>query len=136
MIHNIFYLGDEGYKDGDGYLKFVGRDDDIMNPSGYRVGPEEIEIPIESHECIKNAIAIGKPDKIRGEIVKVFCTLTDKGKSMNKDKLFNELVTIIGDKVGWYAKPRDIGFEDELEVTTSGKKKRYVYREREKMDIK
>ena len=67
--------GDQGVQDGDGYVRFIGRDDDVITSSGYRIGPGEIEDCLLKHPAVALAAVIGKPDRLRTEIVKAFIVL-------------------------------------------------------------
>ena len=76
--------GDQAVRDEDGYVRFLGRDDDIITSSGYRIGPSEIEDCLSRHPAIAYAAAIGKPDALRTEIVKAFVVLKP-GKAASPD---------------------------------------------------
>jgi acetyl-CoA synthetase len=67
--------GDQGFADADGYVQFVGRDDDVITSAGYRIGPGEIEDCLIRHPAVALAAAVGKPDAVRTEIVKAFVVL-------------------------------------------------------------
>ena len=67
--------GDQGHADDDGYIHFVGRDDDVITSAGYRIGPGEIEDTLLKHPAVSLAAAVGKPDELRTEIVKAFVVL-------------------------------------------------------------
>lgn len=130
--------GDLGCKDDDGYFYYNSRDDDIINCKGYRIGPDQVEIPIESHEYIANCIAIGVIDD-NIEVIKVFVTLSDIGKKNNDnidlDKLRLELKELVRNSQGHYCVPKYIEFVDELAMTLTGKKQRNIHRESEKNKV-
>ena len=128
--------GDMGMIDNDGYFWFVGRDDDIINTSGYRCGPTEIESACMKHPKVINAAAIGKPDELRNSIVKVFALLNESYdyKSMDAnelDKIRKELQELVKNLVGKHEYPREIEFVDSLPMTTTGKIQRHVLRAKE-----
>jgi acetyl-CoA synthetase len=75
IIHNWFRNGDIGYRDEQGFLWFVGRSDDVLSSAGYRIGPGEIEDSLLRHAAVLQAAVIGKPDALRGEIVKAYIVL-------------------------------------------------------------
>ncbi|EAL69307.1 hypothetical protein DDB_G0276321 [Dictyostelium discoideum AX4] len=111
--------GDLGRKDSDGYIWYVGRDDDIINSSGYRIGPSEIENCLLKHPSVSNVGVVGVPDEIRGEIVKAFIVLNpsySKSDQLKKD-IQNYVKTILSA----HEYPREIEFINELPTTTTGK---------------
>jgi acetyl-CoA synthetase len=127
---NGWYIsGDRAVKDSDGYFWFVGRSDDLINTSGERVGPFEIEsILILCPEVVEAAV-IGKPDKLRGEIIKAF-VVTHDGVEQNKE-LEERLRQFVKNKLAGHAYPREISFTDRLPKTRSGKIMRRVLRAKE-----
>lgn len=74
FINDWMVTGDTGRKDSDGYFYFSGRDDDVINSAGYRIGPSEVEDCILKHPAVVMCAAVGSPDPIRNEIVKVCCS--------------------------------------------------------------
>ena len=127
--HGWYNTGDKAVKDEEGYFTFVGRGDDIIKASGYRIGPFEVESVIQEHPaCAENAV-VASPDPIRGEIVKAFIVLAPGYKP--SDKLAQEIQDFVKLRTSPYKYPREIEFMDELPKTVSGKIKRAVLRSRE-----
>jgi acyl-coenzyme A synthetase/AMP-(fatty) acid ligase len=127
--HGWYNTGDKAIKDDEGYFTFVGRGDDIIKASGYRIGPFEVESVIQEHPaCAENAV-VASPDPIRGEIVKAFIVLAPGHKP--SDKLAQEIQDFVKLRTSPYKYPREIEFMDELPKTVSGKIKRAVLRSRE-----
>jgi len=124
-----YLAGDRALKDADGYIWFVGRGDDVIKTSGERVGPFEVESVLVSHPAIAEAGVIGKPDALRGEIVKAFVTLRD-GFRATPD-LEEDLKKFVKQHLAGHAYPREISFVDSLPKTRSGKIMRRVLRAKE-----
>lgn len=122
MRGDWYITGDRAYKDKDGYFWFVGRADDIILTSGYRIGPFEIESVLIEHPAVKESAVTASPDEIRGEVVKAFIVLT-KGYSPS-ESLRKELQEFVKNHTAPYKYPRKIDFVDELPKTISGKIKR------------
>jgi len=110
--------GDRGIRDDD-FIRFVGRDDDVITSSGYRIGPAEIEDCLLKHEAVASVGVIGKPDPKRTEIVKAYILLKE-GDSGN-DELAAELQAFVKTRLAAYEYPREIEFVDELPMTITGK---------------
>ena len=127
---NWFRTGDVGYRDGDGFLWFVGRRDDVISSAGYRIGPGEIEDSLLRHPAVLQAAAIGKPDELRGEIVKAFVVLSE-GYSPSPE-LADEISRSVRERLSAHEYPREIEFIDALPMTTTGKVRRIELRAREK----
>ena len=125
-----YYTGDRGYVDEDGYYWFVGRADDVIISSSYRIGPFEVESALVEHDSVAEAAVIGKPDPIRGEIVKAYVVLTTKEPPSQKLKL--ELQNHVKSVTAPYKYPREIDFVEELPKTISGKIRRAELRDIEK----
>jgi acetyl-CoA synthetase len=125
-----FRTGDVGYCDEDGYLWFVGRDDDVISSAGYRIGPGEIEDCLLKHPAVAQAAVIGKPDELRGSIVKAFIVLASG--EMPGDTLAREIQNEVRTRLAAYEYPREIEFLPELPMTTTGKVRRVELRERER----
>lgn len=119
--------GDQGVIDEEGYVCFVGRDDDVITSSGYRIGPGEIEDCLLGHDAIALAAAIGKPDPLRTEIVKAFIVLKDGIKP--SEDLSSEIQNFVKTKLSAHEYPREIAFVDSLPLTTTGKVIRRLLRE-------
>jgi acetyl-CoA synthetase len=121
--------GDQGMVDEDGYFHFVGRDDDVITSSGYRIGPGEIEDCLIRHPAVALAAAIGKPDPLRTEIVKAFVVLKP-GIDTPRETLASELQEFVRTRLSAHEYPREIAFIDEMPMTTTGKIIRRLLRER------
>jgi acetyl-CoA synthetase len=128
FIGDWMITGDQGYADADGYFHFIGRDDDVISSAGYRIGPGEIEDCLLRHPAVANAAAIGKPDDLRGEIVKVFIVLRE-GFSAS-DELAGDIQGFVRTRLSAHEYPREIAFETELPMTTTGKIIRRLLRDR------
>lgn len=111
--------GDLGVMDEDGYLWFRMRDDDVINASGYRIGPTEIEDCLCSHPAVALAAVIGVPDERRGEAPKAFVVLADQ--QAPSDELTKELRRYVRERLAAHEVPRDIEFVDDLPRTATGK---------------
>jgi acetyl-CoA synthetase len=125
----FYYTGDRAIKDEDGYFWFVGRDDDVIKASGYRIGPFEVESAILEHQAVQEAAVIGSPDIIRGFVVKAFIVL--KSGYEPSDKMARDIQEYVKSVTAPYKYPRKIEFVNELPKTISGKIKRKDLREAE-----
>ncbi|MGZ5289778.1 MAG: acyl-CoA synthetase [Actinomycetota bacterium] len=125
-----YFTGDKAYADEDGYLWFVGRADDVITSSAYRIGPFEVESALLTHPSVVEAAVVGKPDPMRGEIVKAFVTLASGVEP--SDDLVRELQAHCKQVTAPYKYPREIEFLPELPKTISGKIRRVELRERER----
>jgi acyl-coenzyme A synthetase/AMP-(fatty) acid ligase len=117
-----YYTGDKAYRDEDGYFWFVGRADDVILSSGYRIGPFEVESALIEHPAVMEAAVIAAPDEVRGEIVKAFIILADDFEP--SDELVRELQDHVKTVTAPYKYPRAIEFVKELPKTISGKIRR------------
>ncbi|MBP5605113.1 MAG: AMP-binding protein, partial [Ruminiclostridium sp.] len=118
--HNgIYHTGDTAWKDEDGYYWYVGRNDDIIKSSGYRIGPFEIESVLMQHPAVLECAITGAPDPIRGIVVKATIVLA-KGYTPSEE-LKKELQTFVKKNTAPYKYPRQVEFVDELPKTISGK---------------
>ncbi len=124
-----YNTGDKAIKDDDGYFTFVGRGDDIIKASGYRIGPFEVESVIQEHPAVAENAVVASPDPIRGEIIKA-CIVLAPGQQAS-DKLVQEIQDFVKSRTAPYKYPREIEFMEELPKTVSGKIKRAVLRSRE-----
>ncbi|HET9249090.1 MAG TPA: AMP-binding protein [Actinomycetota bacterium] len=127
-IGDFYDTGDLARSDEDGYLWFEGRADDIITSSAYRIGPFEVESALVEHRAVAEAAVVGKPDELRGEIVKAFVAL--KAGYEPSDDLSVELQEHVKRSTAPYKYPREIEFVDELPKTVSGKIRRVELRER------
>lgn len=124
-----YITGDRAFKDKDGYFWFIGRADDVIKTSGERVGPFEVESALVEHPAIVEAAVIGKPDQLRGEIIKAFVALKKGYKP--SEKLKQGIQSFIKKKLAGHAYPREIEFKDSLPKTRSGKIMRRVLKAQE-----
>jgi len=123
-----YYTGDKACRDGDGYLWFEGRDDDVITSSAYRIGPFEVESALIEHPAVAEAAVVGKDDPAGTQIVTAFCVLT-AGHEAGPD-LARELQHHTRTLTAPYKYPREIHFVEELPKTVSGKIRRSELRER------
>jgi acetyl-CoA synthetase len=128
FIGDWMTTGDQGEQDDEGYIRFVGRDDDVITSSGYRIGPGEIEDCLIRHPAVALAAAVGKPDAVRTEIVKAFVLL--KPGFTPDDKLKGEIQSFVRERLSAHEYPREVEFIDEMPMTTTGKVIRRLLRER------
>ena len=129
FINGYYYTGDKAYCDEDGYFWFVGRDDDVIKSSGYRIGPFEVESALIEHPAVHEAAVVGSPDRIRGLIVKAFVVLNNGYEP--SETLVKELKSYVKRTTAPYKYPREIEFVMELPKTISGKIKRNELRDAE-----
>jgi acetyl-CoA synthetase len=128
FIGDWMTTGDQGVMDEEGYFTFVGRDDDVIISSSYRIGPGEIEDCLIKHPAVALAAVIGKPDPVRTEIVKAFIVL--KSGQAPSDALASEIQTFVRSRLSAHEYPREIAFIDEMPMTTTGKVIRRLLRQR------
>lgn len=124
-----FLTGDRAYVDKDGYFWFVGRADDVIKTSGHRIGPFEVESALIEHPAIAEAGVIGKPDPVRGEIIKAFVTLYE-GYAPSEE-LKEDIKNFVKKRLAAHAAPREIEIVDVLPKTRSGKIMRRVLKAKE-----
>ncbi len=123
-IPGWYISGDSAYKDEEGYFWFQGRIDDVINTSGERVGPFEVESKLVEHPAVAEAGVIGKPDPVRGEVIKAFIALRDGYEP--SDTLMDDIKRFVKEGLAAHAAPREIEFRDKLPKTRSGKIMRRV----------
>lgn len=111
--------GDRARRDGDGYIRFVGREDDLITSAAYRIGPAEIEACLCAHPAVALAAAVGMPDPLRTEVVKAFVTL--RAGFSPSDALAVEILAFAKARLSAHEVPRTLAFRDALPMTTSGK---------------
>ncbi|XP_031451310.1 acyl-coenzyme A synthetase ACSM4, mitochondrial-like [Phasianus colchicus] len=127
-----FYItGDRGTMDEDGYFWFIGRDDDIIISSGYRIGPFEVESALIEHPAVAETAVVSSPDPLRGEVVKAFVVLSDAFLSSNRESLTRDLQEHVKKTTAPYKYPRKVEFVQELPKTITGKIKRNELRAKE-----
>jgi len=119
FIGDWLRTGDIGRKDEDGYFRFIGREDDVIESGAYRIGPGEVEDCLMKHKAVASAAVVGIPDKVRGEIVKAFIVV--KEGTVADKTLEDELKQLVKTKLEAYAYPREIEFIKELPLTSTGK---------------
>lgn len=124
MPGDWYVSGDSAYMDEDGYFWFQGRIDDVIMTSGERVGPFEVESKLVEHPAVAEAGVIGKPDPVRGEIIKAFIALREGYEP--SDALKEEIRQFVKKGLAAHAAPREIEFKDKLPKTRSGKIMRRV----------
>jgi len=129
FIDTWYISGDRAVRDHDGYYWFIGRADDVINTSGERVGPFEVESALVAYPDVVEAGVIGKPDVVRGEIIKAFVVIKP-GVEQNEE-LKEKLKAHVKKHLAGHAYPREIDFIDKLPKTRSGKIMRRVLKAKE-----
>ncbi|AIB14266.1 AMP-dependent synthetase (plasmid) [Azospirillum argentinense] len=119
FVGDWLVTGDQGELDADGYIRFVGRDDDVITSAGYRIGPGEIEDCLIGHPAVRMAAVVGVPDPLRTEIVKAFIVLQDGVRP--SDELAAEIQAHVKTRLAAHEYPRAVEFVDSLPMTTTGK---------------
>lgn len=127
----IYHTGDMAWRDEEGYYWFVGRTDDVIKSSGYRIGPFEVENALMTHPAVLECAITGVPDPIRGMIVKATVVLAPEYKAKAGDELIKELQNHVKHETAPYKYPRLIEFVNELPKTISGKIRRVEIREKD-----
>lgn len=130
FIGDFMLTGDQGVEDGDGYIHFFGRDDDVITSAGYRIGPTEIEDCLTGHPAVALAAAVGKPDELRTEIVKAYVVLKDGHQP--SDALAEDIQTYVRERLSAHEYPREVAFVESMPLTTTGKVIRRIFRQRER----
>ena len=120
----VYYTGDVAWRDEDGYFWFVGRADDVIKSSGYRIGPFEVESALMTHPAVVECAITGVPDEIRGQVVKATIILGEKYRAQAGEALIKELQNHVKRITAPYKYPRIIEFAEELPKTISGKIRR------------
>jgi acetyl-CoA synthetase len=123
-------IGDLARRDADGYFWFEGRADDVIKSAGYRIGPFEVESAILKHPAVAEAAVVGKPDALRGHIVKAYVVLKP-GRAVYPG-LEAEIVDVVKTHVGKHQYPREVEFLDQLPKTETGKIQRFLLRQRQR----
>jgi acetyl-CoA synthetase len=121
-------IGDLARRGADGYFWFEGRADDVIKSAGYRIGPFEVESAILKHPAVAEAAVVGKPDALRGHIVKAYVVLRP-GRAPHPG-LEAEIVDVVKTQVGKHQYPREVEFLDQLPKTETGKIQRFLLRQR------
>ena len=126
-----YLTGDRATRDKDGYFWFVGRSDDVILSSGYRIGPFEVESALIKHPAVAESAVVSSPDETRGEVVKAFVILTPG--FTGSEELKTELQEHVKKETAPYKYPRKIEFVESLPKTVSGKIRRVALRKNEWM---
>lgn len=126
-----YHTGDLAWRDQDGYYWFVGRADDVIKSSGYRIGPFEVESALMQHPAVVECAVTGVPDPVRGMVVKATVILAVEYKTRAGEELIKELQSFVKRETAPYKYPRVIEFVDELPKTISGKIRRVEIREKD-----
>lgn len=129
---NIYYTGDVAWRDEEGYYWFVGRADDVIKSSGYRIGPFEVESALMTHPAVVECAITGVPDDVRGQVVKATIVLSKEYKSKAGEDLIKEIQDHVKRVTAPYKYPRIVEFVEELPKTISGKIKRCEIRNTDK----
>jgi acetyl-CoA synthetase len=119
--------GDQASQGEDGYINFVGRSDDVITSSGYRIGPGEIEDCLVAHPAVALAAVVGKPDALRTEIVKAF--IVPKPGFAPTDDLAADIQAFVRERLSAHEYPREIAFRPDLPMTSTGKIIRRILRD-------
>jgi acyl-coenzyme A synthetase/AMP-(fatty) acid ligase len=127
--HGLYYTGDKAYRDPDGYFWFVGRDDDVIKSSDYRIGPFEVESVLVEHPAVVEAAVVGSPHPIKGHEIKAFVLLAPGATPSTE--LARELFAYSREHLSPYKMPRILEFVPELPKTISGKIRRVELRAQE-----
>ncbi len=127
-----YHTGDTAWKDEDGYFWYVGRNDDVIKSSGYRIGPFEIESVLLEHDAVRECAVTGVPDPLRGSAVKATIVLASGFEATGE--LSKELQTWVKRQTAPYKYPRIIDYVDELPKTVNGKIRRGVIRDEDKAE--
>lgn len=130
-----YLTGDRATRDKDHYFWFVGRSDDVINSSGYRIGPFEVESTLKQHSAVVESAVVSSPEESRGEVVKAFVVLTEEAAGQGREKLAKELQDFCKEHAAPYKYPRKIEFVDSAFLgqykTISGKTQRKRLKELE-----
>ncbi len=126
IVGDWFRTGDTGYRDEDGYLWFVGRNDDVISTAGYRVGPGEIEDCLLKHPAVAQAAVIGSPDDLRGSLIKAY-VVAAAGVTPDQS-LISDIQADVKHRLAAHEYPREIEFIDAMPMTTTGKVRRMELR--------
>ena len=133
VLHDgIYHTGDVAWRDEDGYFWFVGRADDVIKSSGYRIGPFEVESALMTHPAVVECAITGVPDEIRGQVVKATIILAKDYKDKAGEALIKEIQDHVKQVTAPYKYPRIVEFVEELPKTISGKIRRTEIREKDK----
>ena len=132
----VYHTGDLAWRDEDGYYWFVGRTDDVIKSSGYRIGPFEVESALMTHPSVVECAVTGVPDPFRGYVVKATIVLKQEWKDKAGDVLVKELQEHVKKETAPYKYPRIVEFVEELPKTISGKIRRVEIRQQDESSYK
>ena len=124
-----YHTGDIARRDADGYFWFVGRTDDVIKSSGYRIGPFEVESALMKHHAVLECAITGVPDEIRGQVVKATIVLTEEYRDHANEQLIKDIQAYVKEATAPYKSPRVVEFVTELPKTISGKIKHFEIRQ-------
>jgi acetyl-CoA synthetase len=127
FIGDWMSTGDQGVCDEAGYVQFIGRNDDVITSSGYRIGPTEIEDCLIKHPAVALAAVVGKPDPVRTEIVKAF--IVPKAGHPPSDTLAADIQSFVKTRLSAHEYPREVAFIEQMPMTTTGKVIRRLLRQ-------
>ena len=128
MHDGLYHTGDVAWRDEDGYYWFVGRKDDVIKSSGYRIGPFEVESALMTHPAVVECAITGVPDEVRGQVVKATVVLASDYKGKEGPELIRDIQDHVKRVTAPYKYPRIVEFVDELPKTISGKIRRAAIR--------
>lgn len=128
MHDGLYHTGDVAWRDEDGYYWFVGRKDDVIKSSGYRIGPFEVESALMTHPAVVECAITGVPDEVRGQVVKATVVLAADYKAKEGEELIKDIQNHVKRVTAPYKYPRIVEFVDELPKTISGKIRRAAIR--------
>jgi acetyl-CoA synthetase len=129
MHDGLYHTGDTAWRDEDGYFWYVGRTDDVIKSSGYRIGPFEVESALMTHPAVLECAVTGAPDPIRGQVIKATIVLTHGYEA--SDALAKEIQDHVKRQTAPYKYPRIVEFVPDLPKTISGKIRRVEIRQRD-----
>ena len=126
FVNGYYYTGDKAWRDEDGYFWFVGRNDDIIKSSGYRISPQEVEEVIMQHPSVQEVAVVGAPDPLRGSRIKAYIVL--KPEFDPTESLVRDIQRHTKELTAPYKYPREIEFVKSLPKSYAGKIKRDILR--------
>lgn len=129
VCNGVYHTGDVAVRDKDGYFWFVGRTDDVIKSSGYRIGPFEVESALMTHPAVVECAITGVPDEIRGQVIKATIVLAPEWRDCDREALVKEIQDYVKHATAPYKYPRIVEFVDELPKTISGKIRRVALRQ-------
>lgn len=129
ICNGVYHTGDVAVRDKDGYFWFVGRTDDVIKSSGYRIGPFEVESALMTHPAVVECAITGVPDEIRGQVIKATIVLAPEWRDRDRAALVKEIQDYVKHATAPYKYPRIVEFVDELPKTISGKIRRVALRQ-------